>query len=206
VLASGSCVQLELPAGSSGVPGHIRHAVADVAPSETVYVPALQLMHADADVAPTETEYVPAPQKTQVFEMVAPVIFEYVPGQQLEHPCAPMEGEYLPASQLTQTVAPVSFKYLPLSQATHAVTPVTSEYLPLSQYRHPAPFRHDPRGQLDQHSVLSAPEYVPAPQSTQVLELLAPVSFEYLPLSQFTHQRFPSANDCRYSPATQSDA
>jgi hypothetical protein len=42
--------------------GHIRHVDADVAPTETEYVPALQLMHADADVAPTEAEYVPASQ------------------------------------------------------------------------------------------------------------------------------------------------
>ena len=56
---SGSCVQLN-PAYE--LAGHIRHAVADVAPTDTEYVPALQLMHVDADVAPTETEYVPALQ------------------------------------------------------------------------------------------------------------------------------------------------
>ena len=60
VLASGCWVQLELPADE--LAGHIRHAVADVAPTETEYVPALQLMHENADVAPTEAEYVPALQ------------------------------------------------------------------------------------------------------------------------------------------------
>jgi hypothetical protein len=54
VLGSGSGVQLELPAYE--LAGHIRHAVADVAPTETEYVPALQLMHSEA---PTPA-YLPA--------------------------------------------------------------------------------------------------------------------------------------------------
>ena len=54
VLASGCWVQLELPADE--LAGHIRHAVADVAPTETEYVPALQLMHPEA---PTPA-YLPA--------------------------------------------------------------------------------------------------------------------------------------------------
>ena len=80
---------------------------ADVAPTETEYAPALQLMHADADVAPTETEYVPALQLMHVDSDVAPSETEYVPALQLKHSEAPTPA-YFPISQSTHTVTWIS--------------------------------------------------------------------------------------------------
>ncbi len=96
VLASDSCVQLELPAYELAGAGHIRHAVADEAPIEAEYVPALQLMHSLPDVAPTETEYVPAGHIRHAVPDVAPTEAEYVPALQLMHSDAPTPV-YLPA-------------------------------------------------------------------------------------------------------------
>ena len=95
VSARGSCVQLQLL--EYELAGHIRHAVADVAPTDTEYVPALQLMHVDADLAPSETEYVPALQLMHVDADVAPTETEYVPTLQLMHSEVPTPA-YLPAS------------------------------------------------------------------------------------------------------------
>ena len=72
------------------------HVDADVAPTETEYVPALQLMHVDANVAPTETEDVPALQLMHVDGDVAPTETEYVPALQLMHTERPTAA-YLPA-------------------------------------------------------------------------------------------------------------
>jgi hypothetical protein len=56
-----------------------------------------QVTHALAELAPVVTEYVPAVQFTHTVEAVAPVSPEYVPALQFVHALAPVVVEYAPA-------------------------------------------------------------------------------------------------------------
>ena len=145
------------------------HVLALLALVAVEYFPMVQLEHWLSRVAPETDEYLPATQLLQTIAFVAPKIGEYLPGSHsvqssIDLPLA--RGLYRPAGHLTHAVLPAG-AYVPGVQILHwsaVVTPVSEEAFPASQ-----------SVQKVSSAATGAVEYLPAPQSTQVLPLVAPV-------------------------------
>ncbi len=92
------------------------HAVAAVAPDDSVAVPAAQLAQAEL---PVEFEYVPSTQFVQADPPVA-----YCPMVQETHEddaAAPTELVAVPAGQLVQMELPATVEYWPLGQLAQLI-------------------------------------------------------------------------------------
>lgn len=132
------------------------------------YFPMVQLEHWLSRVAPEIDEYLPATQLLQSIASIAPKIGEYLPGSHLVQSSIdlPLVRElYRPAGQLTHATLPAG-AYVPNVQILHwpaVVTPVSEEAFPASQ-----------SVQEVSSTATGTVEYLPAPQSTQVLTSVAP--------------------------------
>ena len=181
------------------------HVEAVVAPALTEYLPSPQLVHADTALALTLPEYVPALQFLHCETLLAPGVSEYVPTLQLRHTVevvAPTVTEYLPALQLMHCkmlLAPRVFEYVPATQLVHTAVPGKSLYFPVSHCVHVPPL--DPvKPALQVQSVITKLAASEFEFSGHDAHSLAPVTPEYLPGTQFTHDDAPAAE---YFPGSQ---
>jgi len=157
-------------------------------------VSAPQVLQADA---PGTFEYVPPGHGTQ-YVSPGDVMTEYLPASQLEHADA-WTFEYVPDPQLTQVVGPVA--------------PVTGEYFPagqLAQNDSPwvdspwvdSPWVDSPWVVVVEYFAWAVPNF-PAPQLTQTVGPVAPVTFENFPVGQSVQNVCPYGDTTEYFPAPQ---
>lgn len=178
--------------------------LAAVAPVVARYLPTSQLAHATLPITVLylpNTQAVHVPPFGPVYPALQPQLLDAVEpsgdwvklGQftQVLSIVAPVAAEYLPVAHFTQelsAVAPVVARYVPAPQLVHATLPVTLLYFPAAQSEHVPP--SGPVYPMSQTKSLESERVrVLTGFDTHVLDAVAPVALEYLPVAQLKHHR-----------------
>jgi hypothetical protein len=169
----------ELGLGELELTGHVRQVTANVAAVLVEYVPAAQSVHA-----------------------ALPILILYLPATQAEQ--TPPFGPVNPALQVQSPAAELALNEIEFEgQSVHATLPVLILYLPATQAEQTPPFGPvNPALQVQSPAAeLALYEIEFEGHVIHVVEIVAPVLVEYVPVPQSVHAALPVL--ILYLPVTQ---